>query len=513
VAQLVARFHGVEEAVGSNPAAPTRIFRADYGTIGGLLAHPELSFVSLKMIRRVLTPLLALSLFLPAFAQKSPEVQIMEEIKDHGMAMADLAYLSDMIGPRLTGSENMAKAADWAAAKMKEYGAENVHFETYEFPSRWERGTDDFAQLMTQSKRQMEVHAMPWNPSTNGLIEAEVVMLSGTAGELIKDIDRFKGKIALMGPVRSKDPKQGPLLFKELGKRVKAILISMEHDDGKFTTYGSPYDSYFEEYFGSWPRVPFGFLIAEDRSMLARLLAKNEMVRMKLRLGGKITKRNVIERNVVGEIRGSEKPDEIVIVGGHLDSWDLGTGTTDNGTGSVATLETLRVMKKLGLKSKRTIRFVLFSGEEQGCVGAKAYVQKNKSEMANIQAVLIHDLGAGKPNGFTVQGYTEWSPALKAVLMPLEGIGASKIVVHQHWDSDQDPFVFEGVPGFFLDQDITDYFASTHHSQTDMFNHVKPVEYLPSVQALAVATWGLANIPERVPHVKPGKMVGDGKDK
>lgn len=463
------------------------------------------------MTARSLATLLALGLFLPVIAQ-TPEAQIMQEIKEHGKAMDDLAYLSDFIGPRLTGSENMAKAEVWAAAKMKEYGAENVHFETYTFPSRWERGTDDFAQLLTQSKRQFEVHAMPWNPSTKGMIEADVALVSGKVEDLLKNVDQFKNKIVVLGRVQPPaDPKQTPIFFKELGKRVKAVLLSMEHADGKFTMYGSPFDYYFEDYFQSWPRVPFGFLIAEDRGMLARILSKNEPVRMKLRLGGSITKRNVEEKNVVGEIRGTEKPDEVVIVGGHLDSWDLGTGTTDNGTGSIATLETLRTLKALGLTPKRTIRFVLFSGEEQGSSGAKAYVEQHKGELANIQAVLIHDLGAGKPNGFTVQGYTEWSPALKAVLTPLESMNSAKIIVDQHWDSDQDPFIFEGVPGFFLDQDITDYFASTHHSQTDMFNHVKPDDYLPSVQAFAVAAWGFANLPDRVPHVKPGNLVGPGK--
>lgn len=463
------------------------------------------------MIARSLAALLALGLFLPALTQ-TPEAQIMQEIKDHGKAMDDLAYLSDFIGPRLTGSENLAKAQDWAAQKMKEYGAENVHFENYTFPSRWERGTDDFAQLLTQSGRQMTVHAMPWNPSTHGMVEADVALVSGKFDDLLKNVDQFKGKIVVLGRTEDPtDPKQANLFFKELGKRAKAVLLAMEHNDGKFTMYGSPFDYYFEDYFQGWPRIPFGFLTFEDRSMLTRILGKGAAVRMKLRLGGSITKRNVPERNVVGEIRGSEYPDEVVIVGGHLDSWDLGTGTTDNGTGSIATLETLRTLKALGLKPKRTIRFVLFSGEEQGSSGAKAYVEQHKSELANIQAVLIHDLGAGKPDGFTVQGFTEWSPALKTVLTPLESLNASKIIVQQHWDSDQDPFIFEGVPGFFLDQDITDYFASTHHSQTDMFNHVKADQYLPSIEAFAVAAWGFANLPDRVPHVQPGKLVGDGK--
>jgi len=452
-----------------------------------------------------------------AVKQTSPVDQIMAEIKDRGHAMDDLAYLCDVLGPRLTGSENLEKAENWALDKMKEYGAENAHLETYEYPSRWVRGQDDYLRMLTQSGRQIEVHAMPWNPATKGLVEADVALLSGPIEDVAKNVDKFKGKIVLLGQLTpTSDMEQSTRLrkqiFKDLLTRAVALLASLEHEDGKFTMYGSPSDAYFDEYFGGWPRLPFGFLTSEDRTMLGRLVKKGEHVRLQLRLGGSITKAPVAEHNVVGEIRGTGKPDEVVIVGGHLDSWDLGTGATDNGTGSIATLESLRAMKKLGLKPKRTIRFVLFSGEEQGSYGAKAYVDAHKKELPNVQAVLIHDLGAGKPDGYTVQGYREWMPMLKDAIAPLAGIGVTKILVEQHWDSDEDPFVVEGVPGFFLDQDIKDYFASTHHSQTDMFDHVKADEYLPSVQALAVATWQFANMDARVPHVAPGNMVGPGKD-
>jgi carboxypeptidase Q len=459
------------------------------------------------MISRFLVPILALGAITPCLTQTTPESQLMAEIKN-GKAMDDLEYLSDDIGARLTGSESAAKAEDWMAAKMKEYGGENVHFESYDYASRWVRGKDDYAQLLTQSGRQMEVHAMPWNPSTHGMIEADLALASGPIDDLVKNLDSFKGKIVVLGPIPPNDEQKLKLFNKGLGTRAKAILVSMEHGDAKFTTYGSPYDSYFDDYFGGWPRVPFGFLTAEDRSMLVRLLRKGETVRMKLRLGGEITKRNIKERNVVCEIRGTEKPDEVVIVGGHLDSWDLGTGTTDNGTGAVATLETLRAMKKLGLKPLRTIRFITFTGEEQGSIGAHAYVAAHKAEFPSVQAVVIDDLGAGKPDGFTVQGYSEWIPALKNAMAPLESLGVTKVLVQQHWDSDQDPFVFEGVPGFFMNQDITDYFASTHHSQTDMFNHVKSADYLASIQSFAIAAWEFANMSDRVPHVKPGNLVG-----
>ncbi len=450
-------------------------------------------------------------------AQLDPAEQVARDVKN-GNAMTDLAYLSDMIGPRLTGSVNLAKAQKWAVQKMKEYGGENVHMESYTFPSRWERGHDDHLHMLTQSKRDMTVHAMPWNPPTKGLITADAALLEGPIDELLKNTDRFKGKIVVLGrifpPKNGGDPQKIEVqVHKAIGKKALAYLLSEEHIDGKFTMYGSPDDSYFTDYFGGWPRLPFGFLIVEDRSMLVRLLRKGQKVRLQLKLGGRITKAPVIEHNVVGEIKGSEMPNEVVLIGGHLDSWDLGTGTTDNGTGSIATLEALRVLKKLGVRPKRTIRFVLFSGEEQGSYGAEAYVKKHKAELSNFQAVLIHDIGAGKPTGFTVQGYSQWVPLLREAMAPLGKIGVLEVPIERHWDSDQDAFVRAGVPGFFLDQDITDYFASTHHSQTDTMSHVKPAEYLPSVQAFATVAWNFANMEQRVPHVPPGNTVGPDKDK
>lgn len=130
----------------------------------------------------------------------------------------------------------------------------------------------------------------------------------------------------------------------------------------------------------------------------------------------------------------------------------------------------------------------------------------------NIQSVLIHDVGAGKPTGFTVQGYSQWVPFLKEAMAPLASIGVTGIPIERHWDSDQDPFVRSGVPGFFLDQDITDYFASTHHSQTDTMNHVSPEDYLPSIRSFATVAWQFANMESRVPHVPAGHIVGPDKD-
>jgi len=448
-------------------------------------------------------------------AQEKPEDRLAKLIHD-GTAMEDLAYLSDEIGARLTGSVACDKAQQWAMAKMKEYGAENVHREAYSFPSRWERGTEDRLTLLTQSGKEIGVHAMAWNPATKGAITADAMLLEGRVDELLKRVDDYKGKIVVLGAVRRPADGSDPdklihELNKKLGMLAVGLLAASGDESGKFIMYGSPYDWYLNDYFGGWPRLPFGFLTSEDFSLLKRLLTKGDKVRLRLNLGGKITKAPVEEHNVIGEIRGSGKPDEVVIIGGHLDSWDLGTGTTDNGTGSVATLQTLRAMNKLGIKPKRTIRFILFTGEEQGICGSTAYAKQHAAEMANIQAILIDDLGPGKPNGFTCQGYGQWVPLLKTAMEPLAGIGVQKILVKQHWDSDQDPFIEHGVPGFFMDQDITTYFGTTYHSQMDMFSHVKAEDYLPGIQAIATVGWGFANCADRLPHVPAGHVTGPDK--
>ncbi len=217
--------------------------------------------------------------------------------------------------------------------------------------------------------------------------------------------------------------------------------------------------------------------------MLARLLRKDQKVTLQLRLGGRITKAPGEEHNVVGEIKGSEEPDEVVIVGGHLIP-----GISEREP-PITELERSPLWKasafSSSLASDRNARSVLFSlrAKSKGPAVRRRTSCNIKPNCLMFRRVLIHDVGAGKPTGFTVQGYSQWAPFLKDAMTPLADIGVSEIPIERHWDSDQDPFIRSGVPGFFLDQDITDYFASTHHSQTDMLNHVKPAEYLPSIRS------------------------------
>jgi Zn-dependent M28 family amino/carboxypeptidase len=256
---------------------------------------------------------------------------------------------------------------------------------------------------------------------------------------------------------------------------------------------------------GSGPRaakVPTAFITSEHAALLKRLLARGRKPEVEIELGGRLGDKPVQVSNIVGEIRGSEKPEEVVIVGGHFDSWDLGTGATDNGTGVVAVLETLRAMKALDLKPKRTLRVVLFFGEEQGLLGSRAYVQTHEKDLKNVQAVLIHDMGTGRITGWPTMGQEAWVPFLAQAMAFANVIGCQEITpVTTPADTDHWPFFQKGVPAFAATQDPVDYFTTTHHTQVDTFDHVVKADFLQGCQALAVTAWGFLQMPERVPHI------------
>jgi carboxypeptidase Q len=210
--------------------------------------------------------------------------------------------------------------------------------------------------------------------------------------------------------------------------------------------------------------------------------------------------------NTVAEIRGSEKPDEVVIIGAHLDSWDLGTGATDNGTGSMAVLEAARALQKLAVKPKRTIRFVLFVGEEQGLNGSHAYVKAHKNELGNISGVLVHDSGTGKVLTVGLMANYPARETVDRALYPLakaKDIGLTEPSLRTEGGSDHVPFDEAGVPAFWCVQDNADY-DKTHHSQADTLDRVRWDDLTEGAQVLAVFAYNVAQLPEMLPR-KVGK--------
>lgn len=436
---------------------------------------------------------------------KTDATRILQEIASHSQAFSNLEEMCDTIGPRLTGSDNLRRAQAWAMGKLKEYGAENVHEEAYDFGPSWTRGTDT-ARLLTQNHQVLQIAAMGWTPSTHGLIRGEVTVIQAdTLDQLMSFKGKLAGHIVMMAgfpKIDWKDPKQRAA-FQEAVASFKAekplaMLSTTEKKDDHMTMNGSPIKG------EGLTTIPTAFIANEHADLLKRLAKRGEKVEMELQIGGETSKAPVKAYNVVAEIKGSEWPDQVVIIGGHQDSWDLGTGATDNGTGTVAAMEALRAIKALGLQPKRTIRCILFSGEEEGLLGSQAYVKAHAAEMKDIQAVLIDDLGTGAIKGWTMEGREDCAPMMGAAMAPASVIGCRELFFGSIPDSsDHAPFDALGVPAFFGFQDFADYFTATHHSQLDTLNHVKPDELLQGAQAMAVTAWGLANMPERLPHAAP----------
>ncbi|WP_243323987.1 M20/M25/M40 family metallo-hydrolase [Geothrix sp. SG200] len=438
----------------------------------------------------------------------TPAGRLLREIHDHAEVVARVEQLCDTIGPRLTGSEKLRQAQAWAMAEMKNLGATNVHEEAYDFGRAWTRGADS-ARLLTHSGLRFRVDQQAWTPATGGPVRGELILVDArNLAELQAFKGQLKGKILLR---TNPDDKRPPLArrgadfaafqaeqaamtqFLQDEGALAALTLSARKNGLGFASGGAGRDP-------QKAGLPAAYVPQEPYKMLLRLLARKEPVKLELTLGGAFSKAPVQAFNVVGELKGTGKPDEVVILGAHLDSWDLGTGATDNATGSAIVLEALRAFQASGLKPRRTIRFVLFSGEEQGLLGSRAYVEAHKAELDAIQAVLVHDMGTGLVKGFTLQGREDCRGPMAQAIAPLNDLGVKDLSLRVMGSTDHAPFDRAGVPAFPATQDPADYFLGTHHSQMDFPDHLIPDQLVQGTQAMAVTAWELAELPVRLPH-------------
>ena len=261
--------------------------------------------------------------------------------------------------------------------------------------------------------------------------------------------------------------------------------------------------------------LPVAVIPHENFAMLYRLAMRPApaVTKVEVEIQAKFIPGPITVFNTVGEVKGSEKPDEFVIVGAHLDSWDLGTGTMDNGTGSCIVLETARTvaaLAKAGHRPKRTIRFCLFTGEEQGLYGSREYVKKHADEMAKTSLALVHDTGTGKVTGFATMNQPKLvellEPELKSLTAMDGWVGLDSGFL---FGSDHQSFGTATVPGFAARQEIDEY-RYTHHSQTDTFDHAKGPNLIQGSQVLAVTSVRVANMPDLLPRTT--RVVPKKKD-
>ena len=460
-------------------------------------------------------------------AMEQADQKIADEVKARSELIKNLEYLTTQIGARLTGSPQMNRASDWTLQRFKDYVVD-AHLETTEVPHAWTRGQDS-AEITAPIQKSVEIRSLGWSKATDGPVSGSVIFLNANSPS---DLGKYKGKLkgailitrpptelpsqqevpenaydAVIPPSHGIPPAGGPGRFRE-----RQQIMKMAADEGAAVLLidsGKP-DSLFT--MGSFSRyqpsqIPTAFLTHEDYSLLYRLL-QSGAVTMKVNLTGTFSPGPAKVSITVAEIKGSEHPDERVIIGGHLDSWDLGQGALDNGTGAMAVLEAARTLHALGWKPKRTISFILFTGEEEGGVGAELFVKNHEAEIPKMDAALIHDTGTGKVFSIALENEYETAPLMEEIYHPLQEIfDLEPLSTRYFGSSDHVEFINKGVPGYFCVQKPAHY-REAHHSQTDTFDKVIPDEINEGAAFLAAWAWNVSEMPQPLPHHPPREQRG-----
>jgi len=427
-----------------------------------------------------------------------------------------LEEVSDDIGGRVTGSAEAAKAIAWGVEKMKAIGLENVHTESFQLFRGWKRISAD-AEIVSPIQRRVMIDSLGWVGSTPaGGVEAEVVPVNlYQMDEELKNSSAWRGKVLLT----ISNGTNAPGSFDRVIKFLRFIRVAQEAGAaaviggqsgvkaaGMHMTHTGVvgFDVAFD--------VPVVSMAAEDHDQIVRFLEAGKTVRLKINVQNQFTNGPVESANVVGEIRGAQYPEQIIVVGGHLDSWDLASGTTDNGCGTATTLGAAQAIVKSGMKPRRTLRFVLFTGEEQGLDGSRAYTKQHASEMKNHLADVILDDGQGPVVELQLGGRSDLVGAVQKFATALQAFGNISVDDEPAFGTDTGPFILAGLPGINLSQDSPDY-RYTHHSPVDTLDKVDPAILDRNAAVMALTAFWIADRPERLaapwPPAKTAQMLVD----
>jgi hypothetical protein len=411
-----------------------------------------------------------------------------------------LTELSDGVGARVTGTPEAQKAIDWGIATMRRIGLENVHAEKWQLWRGWRRGTAD-AEVITPIRRKLHVDAMGWTGSTAaGGVEGEIVPVNVLdLDHEMKDVARLKGKIALI--VAKGNPRRGgEMIFARFGDFLRsaakagALVIIGGQGGAKSSGLNLTHTGILG--FDADFAIPVVSMTAEDQSQLERYVNAGITPRARFNIQNMFTNGPVDSANVVGEIRGRENPEQVLVVGAHLDSWDLSEGSTDNGTGSASVLGAADAIMRSGMKPRRTIRFVLFTGEEQGLDGSFAYVKQHQSELPNHLGDLVLDEGQGPVSEFQMGGRDDLVASFQPFSKSLANIREIKVNEKVESGTDTLPFSMAGLPGINMNQDSPDY-KYTHHSAADALDAVKPDVLTQNATLMALTAFWIADRPDR----------------
>lgn len=517
---------------------------------------------------RRFVPLFAAALLasaMPVAAAAAPDgdsaaiARIIDEGMNRSEAMTTASALMDRIGPRLTNSENHRKAESWAMDLLRQRGLANVHVEPFDFGVGW--NLDSYSVAMI-TPRALPLTAIPvaWSPGTNGTVQAPVVIAPMSREEHFAEWKgKLAGKIVLVslpgqtseskGPVFQRytdaeiaeldtytkpvfDPDAAALqvknrrFFGKLAAFLKAegalAVVKMSYRDGKLV-HGEGYD--FQP--GQTLALPAVELAQEDYRKLVRLAKTGDAPTIAITVAARYDESNLKAENVVAEISGSDPKAGYVMAGAHFDSWIAGDGANDNGAGSITVLEAARLISKLGIKPKRTIRFVLWSGEEQGLLGSRAYIDQHlasrpvdpslkgidsyiawrnafpitpKPEYSQLKAYFNMDNGSGRFRGIYSEGNLGAEKLLKEWLAPFDMLGADKLVVSKTGGTDHVFMQAIGLPGYQFIQDPLDYDSRVHHSNLDTVDHMRADDMRQAAVVMAGMLWQAANSDKELPR-------------
>src|SRR5437867_1491346 len=453
---------------------------------------------------------------------------LIDQALNHSQVMENFQYLTDVVGPRLTGSPAARRANEWTLKRFKDYGL-SAHLEQWTFGGTWTRGP---MWLRMTAPRVHEVLAASWAwaPGTNGkTVRGPVVRIDASVPESLTAYhDRVKQAWVMLRPPTPVWNNDGramtaagsqrqreffrnffalppnadsatrarlqqfsndlPFLLRHAG--ALGIVLDAGKEQGLLNMSGSP---------NRILPLPQIVVAHEEYAMFDRLLRTGAPVQLEVNIRSAMTTDSVPQWNTVAELRGTEHPGQVVIVGAHLDSWDLGTGATDNGTGAMCTLETARILAQSGLRPRRTIRFILFTGEEQGLIGSRKYAEAHAAEADSIQAVIVLDNGTGAITGQALQGRTDLEALWRAVLAPVARLDADSVVNRNKTGTDHLSFLPYGVPGFNFNQ-LERGYGHTHHSQSDTYDMAVAADLMQASAVMAVSAYELANLPGLIPR-------------
>ncbi|MGH7724337.1 MAG: M20/M25/M40 family metallo-hydrolase [Candidatus Eiseniibacteriota bacterium] len=439
-------------------------------------------------------------------------------------AWTRLSELCDGIGHRLSGSKSLERAVVWARDAMRADGLDSVWLQPVRVPY-WRRGPKETAEILGKTNQRLDVLALGRSVGTpKGGLTAPVVAVSSFHELNSLPASAVKGKIVLYDVPFTKYGET--VRYRSNGARRAAArgAVAVLVRSVTPTSLRTPHTGTTSAYPDSFPKIPAAAVTLEDAAMIRRLIARGEQVRVRLEMHPD-TLPWALSHNVIGELRGRERPEEVVVVGGHLDSWDVGQGAQDDGGGCVISMEALRLLKDLGLRPRRTLRCVLWTNEENGIEGGKAYAKEYGSRNRHVAAI-ESDGGVERPVGFNVRMFrvgtdstdTTRTQVALGRLKPfgplLAGIGAGTIG-DAGGGADIEPLMKLGVPGVEHQTTMANYF-DWHHTHADMMDKVDPVELRKNVAAMAVMAYVLAEMPgtladsPAVPAQAPGAAAGTG---